>query len=161
MRVTGPGWSGKTAMLSHLINQLSLENADLLVLRDEDEPFDSPAGCVADSIPQFEEALLRLITPRLVGDTDRPLVLVVTAIGAAGSAGGDVLRIARHSSALNAYVLTEDKFYRAAGNGYGEDFWDIQATKLFMSYQQAMVGYGEGPTVSFIPPANVDPSASA
>lgn len=130
LRVTGSGATGKTALIADIVSKLDLEAVDLLVFQDDEaEAFYFPAAHLEDDIPRFHERLFSLVEPRLAGDTTRPLVLVIIGIGGVQEAKLDILRVARYAEELNAYVITEDKFYRRKWH-YDDDFMDVRPTRL-------------------------------
>lgn len=140
LRVTGVAGAGKTVLISNIVSKLDLDAVDLLVFQeDEAEAFYFPAPHLEDDISRFHETLLRLVEPRLAGDTARPLVLVIIGIGGMRGARLDILRVARHAHELNAYVITEDKFYRKWH--YDDDFIDLRPTKLIANQPEAALIY--------------------
>lgn len=144
LRVTGMAGAGKTVLISDIVSKLDLDAVDLLVFHEnEAESFYFPAPHLEDDISRFHETLLRLVEPRLAGDTARPLVLVIIGIGGMREAKLDVLRVARHAHELNAYVITEDTFHREKWH-YDDDFTDLRPTKLIVNQPEAALIYGAG-----------------
>ena len=144
LRVTGMAGAGKTVLISDIVSKLDLDAVDLLVFHEnEAESFYFPAPHLEDDISRFHETLLRLVEPRLAGDTPRPLVLVIIGIGGMREAKLDVLRVARHAHELNAYVITEDTFHREKWH-YDDDFTDLRPTKLIVNQPEAALIYGAG-----------------
>lgn len=144
LRVTGMAGAGKTVLISDIVSKLDLDSVDLLVFQEnEAESFYFPAPHLEDDISRFHETLLRLVEPRLAGDTARPLVLVIIGIGGMREAKSDILRVARHAHELNAYVITEDTFHREKWH-YDDDFTDLRPTKLIVNQPEAALIYGAG-----------------
>lgn len=161
LRVTGSGATGKTALIANIVSKLDLDTLDLLVFQnDEAEAFYFPAAHLEDDISRFHERLYRLVEPRLEGETSRPLVLVIIGIGGMREAKLDILRVARYAEELNAYVITEDKFYRQKWH-YDDDFMDVWPTRLVANQPHAALisGVHEAGRL-FIPFAFEEPSAS-
>lgn len=137
LRVTGSGATGKTALIADIVSKLDLGAVDLLVFQDDEaEAFYFPAAHLEDDIPRFHERLSSLVEPRLAGNTTRPLVLVIIGIGGMQEAKLDILRVARYARELNAYIITEDKFYGQKWH-YDDDFMDLRPTKLIANQPEA------------------------
>lgn len=161
LRVTGMAGAGKTVLISDIVSKLDLDAVDLLVFHEnEAESFYFPAPHLEDDISRFHETLLRLVEPRLAGDTPRPLVLVIIGIGGMREAKLDILRVARYAEELNAYVITEDKFYRQKWH-YDDDFMDIWPARLVANRPHAALisGAHEAGRL-FVPSAFEEISAS-
>lgn len=148
VRVTGGLDSGKTVFTSRFLQHV---DADILTFISRDSDVPSFPGCFQrENLGAFHEALVEKVRVRLQVASPRPLFVLLDKWAAAESALDDVLRVARHASALNAYVMLEDR-NRAKGP-FRRDFADLRSTTVTLTRHEGLVQYSrDSDLLRFIP----------